>query len=379
MRRAVVWMAIFFASAAGHSVRAAEFSLGNMALNGYGSWYYGKSGNNNVFLDATEDGSYRSANLHLSIAAEVTDRLRVVTQVGWVDSEAGSESGSEQNFDYIFAEWKLNSRIRARVGKIKMPFGIYSEFPDVGTLRPFLALPQAAYGPVGFLGQSYKGVGLTGSFGGRWKAQWDLYGGGTELKEDIVPEAFLVGTPVSAAEAIETEVTRDVLGGRFVVETPLAGLSAGVSALTGSEKLGGTDRRRDVFGLQAEYATEKLTVRGEHMHERVERDLEATGSYVEASYRLTESWQVTAEVGRLRNEFHGVHPVGQAADLAKHDETAVGLSYWLTPNLVLKANYLRIKGNAYAHPGAADLPAVMAAGALRQRTNVLLAGAQFTF
>lgn len=375
MRRAVVWIAIFFAPAAGGSAWAAEFSLANVVLNGYGSWYYGKSSNNNVFLDATQDGSYRPSNVHLSIAADVNDKLRVVTQVGWADGE----TGSEQDFDYIFAEWKLNSRIRARVGKVKMPFGIYSEFPDVGTLRPFLALPQAAYGPIGFLGQSYKGVGLTGSFGGRWKAQWDLYGGGTELKEDIAPEAFLLGTPVSPSGAVETEVTRDVLGGRFVVETPLAGLSAGVSGLTGSEKLGGNDRRRDVFGLQAEYTNDAFTLRGEHMHEHVEQDLEATGSYLEASYRLTARWQVVAEIGRLRSEFHGVHPVGPAADLAKHDDVAVGLSYWVDPNLVLKINYTRIKGNAYAHPDAAELPAVMAAGALRQRTNVLLAGAQFTF
>ena len=176
MRRAVVWIAIFFASAASHSVRAAEFSLGNVALNGYGSWYYGKSGNNNNFLSATEDGSYRPANVHLSIAADVNDKLRVVTQVGWADSEAGSE----QDFDYIFAEWKLNSRIRARVGKVRDAVRHLQRLPDVGTLRPSLALPQAAYGPIGFLGQSYKGVGLTGSFGGRWKAQWDLYGGGTE-------------------------------------------------------------------------------------------------------------------------------------------------------------------------------------------------------
>jgi len=259
-----------------------------------------------------------------------------------------------------------------------MPFGIYSEFPDVGTLRPFLVLPQATYGQIGFLGQSYQGVGLTGSFGGHWKAQWDLYGGGTELKEDIAPEAFLLGIPLGPGEDVETEVTRDVLGGRFVVETPLAGLSAGVSGLTGSVKLEGTARRRNVYGLQVEYATEALTLRGEHMHEKVERDREATGSYIEASCRLTARWQLAAEVGRLRTGFHGVHPVGQAADLTKHDEVAVGLSYWVDPNLVLKINYARVKGNAYAHPDA-DLPAVMAAGALRQRTNVLLAGAQFTF
>ena len=62
------------------------------------------------------------------------------------------------------------------------------------------------------------------------------------------------------------------------------------------------------------------------MHEHVERDLEATGSYIEASYRLTARWQVAAEVGRLRSTFYGVHPVGRPADLAKHDEAEIGLS-----------------------------------------------------
>src|SRR6185295_5716322 len=180
MRRAM-WSFLWIGLSCLPSLRAEEFSLSNVTLNGYGTWYYANTDNENLYLGGDQGGSYRTANLHLSIAAEVNDHLRVVGQVGWLDGEAGSET----DFDYAFAEWKFNDQLHLRLGKSKMPFGIYSEFPFVGTLRPFLVLPQAAYGPVGFLGENYKGLGLGGRFGGRFKGEWDLYGGGTELKEDI--------------------------------------------------------------------------------------------------------------------------------------------------------------------------------------------------
>ncbi len=356
--------------------RAEElFSSSTVALNGYGSWNYGKSNNENNYLNATREGSYQAAEVHLSVAATINENLRIVTQVGWLDGEAGSDTQA----DYIFAEWKFSPQLRARIGKIKMPFGIYSEIPNVGTLRPLLALPQAAYGPIGFLGESYKGVGLTGTAGSRWQLQWDLYGGGTELKEDIAPEELLLGDPVTSGNGIENEITRNTLGGRLVLTTPWTGLSFGGSALTGSETVGGSTRRRDVYGLQAEYTNDRFTLRTEHMNEKVERDIDTTGSYVEASYYLNRHWQVAAEVGRVRADFFGAPKAGLAANLAKHDELTVGLNYWFDSNFVLKANFMRTDGNLYAHPNVLDLPGVVAAGALHPRTDLVLVGGQFTF
>jgi len=347
----------------------------SVTVHGFGRWNYGKSSNQNLYLQANEDGNYRTAGFELNLSADINPRLRVVTQVGWTEDL----DGDEQDLDYIFAEWKLSAQTRLRLGKVKLPFGIYGEFPEVGTLRPLIELPQAAYGPIGFLGNAYKGVGIDGSLGGRWKTQWDIYGGSTDLDEDVVGEAFLLGEPVGPEDAIEHEVTRDVVGGHLVVETPLPGLSFGGSLLSGTEIDGGSGRRRTVYGLQAEYAGEAFTLRAEHMHEDSHQDLQASGSYVEASYRLTPHWQAAVEVGRLRTSFFGIHPAGQEAQLTRHDEVTLGLNYWLDPNLVLKLNFQRIRGNAFAHPEGADLPAVVAAGGLRSRTNVVLAGAQFTF
>lgn len=353
---------------------AEEFSLSNVSLNGYGNWYYART-SENLYLGGNPDGSYQSANAHLSLAAKVNDKLRIVTQVGWTDSEAGSES----DFDYAFAEWVFSDRLSLRLGKAKMPFGIYSEVPFVGTLRPFLVLPQAAYGPIGFLGENYKGVALSGRFGNGFEAQWDLYGGGTELKEDIVSEDFLLGTPAEPGEEIETEVTRDVIGGRLVVETPLQGLSVGGSVLTGREVVEDGTRRRNVFGAQAEYTKDALTVRSEYMREKVKDDLDSSGSYLEVSYRLTDHWQAAAEAGRLRISFFGVDPRGLEENLTQHDELAVGLNYWFESGLVVKVNYFWVDGNLYSHPSAAQLPGIMAAGTLHPQDHLLLAGAQFSF
>jgi hypothetical protein len=49
-------------------------------------------------------------------------------------------------YDYGFAEWRFSDALRLHAGRMKHPFGIYSEIFDVGTLRPFYTLSQSVYG-----------------------------------------------------------------------------------------------------------------------------------------------------------------------------------------------------------------------------------------
>jgi len=90
--------------------------------------------------------------------------------------------------------------LKLRAGKVKQPFGISAEVFDVGTRRPFFELPQAVYGPIGLVGESYKGIGFTGSFDvqGGWGLAYDLYGGGQEHKEYVAPEAGRLTSDVLA-------------------------------------------------------------------------------------------------------------------------------------------------------------------------------------
>ncbi len=94
----------------------------------------------------------------------------------------------------------FSQKLKLRAGKVKQPFGISAEVFDVGTRRPFFELPQAVYGPIGLVGESYKGIGFTGSFDvqGGWGLAYDLYGGGQEHKEYVAPEAGRLTSDVLA-------------------------------------------------------------------------------------------------------------------------------------------------------------------------------------
>lgn len=66
--------------------------------------------------------------------------------------------GDEIKLDFAFGEWAFSDALKFRMGKVKCPFGIYSEVFDVGTIRPFYALPQAIYGAPGIVTKSYFGT-----------------------------------------------------------------------------------------------------------------------------------------------------------------------------------------------------------------------------
>src|SRR5262249_38789429 len=155
----------------------------------------------------------------------------------------------------------------------------------------------------------------------------------------------------------------------------VTGLRFGASAYTGKEI--GSGRRTGV-GVQAEYLTRLWSIRSEYVHESVKDDVSGDGFYVEAAYHLDRHWQAAVQYGRFTSELAEM-PAPEAPSLLKHEEVAVGLNYWWDPNFVFKLSYHHVDGNRLAGPPPEELADVVAAGALQQKTNLVLFGAQFTF
>jgi len=350
----------------------AEDLGGNVQVHGFGSWAFGDT-NFNRYLAGEPDREYRHTTLGLSVDANPTERLRVVGQAFWSDTDAGTEA----EFDYAFAEWKVSDSFRLRAGQVKLPFGIYSEVARVGTLRPFLDLPQAVYGPVGITGENYRGLGVTGrhSLGRKWAVEYDVYGGGMILKEFAPPEQFLLGEEIHPEEATEFEETTDLIGGRLVFETPVEGLRFGSSAYTGHET---GSSRRTVYGFHAEYLAGPLSLRSEYAHETVKNDLKVDGVYAEAAYRIGSHWQLAGQYGNLTTAVHEA-PDPTVPSLLDHEEVVVGLNYWFNPSFVLKVDYHRVEGNRFAAPDVEDFVEVVESGGLKSKTNLWQFGAQFSF
>jgi len=365
--RAVVCLAIVL----GGSAAGAQEER-RVDLHGFGTWAYGNTDANN-YLSGTPVGRYRNAEFLLNASTTVSERLRIVAQTGVRDEGAGPEV----DLDFAFAEWRFSDRIKMRAGVVPQPFGISTELFDVGTLRPFLVLPQAVYGSVGLTSEAYWGVGFTGSVPlvQSWHLAYDVYGGGTVLEEFHAPEHFLEGEPVSSEEGHGDETTNDVIGARIVFETPLAGLRFGGSAQTGNE-LG--EGRRSIAAVQVEYLTDKWSARTEYGHESVADELRLDGFYAEVAYRIDPRWQVAGQYGRLTTDLPAV-AVTAGRSLLTHEELAVGLNYWFHHAFVCKLSYHRVEGNRLAAPDAEDLAALVASGGLRTKTNLVAFGVQFSF
>ncbi len=357
-----------------------------LQLHGFGGWSYGDS-DGNEYLFATEGGEYETVNFALNLTANPFERLALHAQVEW--HSAGDEEESE--LDYAFADWKLGDQTSLRLGKVKQPFGYYAEIFDVGTARPFLYLPQGVYGPAGIVAEGFFGAGLTGAhYGdGAWGLEYDVYVGALQLPFD---ESFEVvvgeeegelgedGEDDEEAEE-ETEDIEDVLGGRLILSTPIEGLRLGVSAFTGTEEeaVEGEDGERlTVYGALLEYIREPWTVVAEYTR-LVEDDRELTNdaAYLEVAYRLTPRWQLAARYDWSEGELEELD-ISPAPTLLEHEDLALAVSYWFSPELTLKLEYHQVEGNRFALPGE-DLEEVIEEGELEPETRVLLFGVNFSF
>jgi hypothetical protein len=338
-------------------------------FHGFGGWSYAKTNHGNFFLQGMPDGNYRSAEFALNVQAKMGERFRFVTQ-GEIENGEHSAKGS---LIFGFLEYRVTDSLRLKAGRVKLPFGLYTEVIDVGTLRPFLEAPQSIYGPIGFAGESYQGIGVSGSHSIHGlEVAYDLYAGNMLIEGFDAPERFLLNEPVSRSN--EFEKSRNVLGGHIVVQTPIEGLSIGASGYRGS--LDGNTQR--VIAAQAEYTNDALTIRSEYAGEDTHHDLTGRGWYVETSYRLGPRWQVAAQYNRTSNTFfHVVDPI--APSLLYHKETVLGLNYWFTRDLVAKMAVHHVNGNRFAGPRPEDYARIVDAGGLKERTKQIELGVNFSF
>ncbi len=334
---------------------------GSTKISGYGSWYYGNT-DGNSYTVGDDQGSYEHGQMALAFGAEVTDKLRVYAQTDFV----ASHEDLEVELDYALAEWVHSDAFKARLGRVKMPFGLYTEIYDVGTLRPFDVLPQGLYGGGGFVSEGVTGVALAGRRAGRWSLAYDAYFG----EVDTIDDGLRLDPTGTEAEA-ETGALRDSIGGRLVLSTPVRGLSFGASAYTGKTTEDDATRR-NTLGLQAEYADARWTLRSEYARQTFSEDGRGATEtwYAEAARRLG-GWQVGARYDWFRDEAGDLL---ENPALGEHEDLGFALNYWFAEQFVVKAAYHRVTGNRFARPEDWD-----GQSEPEPRTNLLTLNVDFAF
>ena len=364
--------------------RLAAQDVNRVDVHGFGTWMYSQTSNANSYLSGRTDGDYGYVFAGLNINATVDRQIHIVVQPAWHIDGTGQPTQIDLNLAFI--EWQLSDAFRLRAGEVKNPFGLYTEVYDIGTVRPFLSLPQTVYGPQGIVARAYKGVGLTGTkdLGASWNVSYDAYFGEFDIPQEAAPLDFF--TTTDALGGVELLPTKTTVGGRVVMHTPVDGLSFGTTAYTGRLTSASTvdtvHRRRSIVAGQAEYLTDKWSARGEFVWGQGKLgegpDMTVHSGYAEVAYHLTPHWQLAGLYEREQVHMSGVN-VSVAPSLLRHEDFEPGVNYWISPNVVIKLSDHFVYGNRFSMPDPSLVRQVVAAGQLRSYTNDLQFGTQFSF
>lgn len=370
-----VWSVVWLAIAIARIGEAA--TVGGVQIHGFGGWAYGMTNNENNYLMGREDGNYDYVNFSMNLSANPYDRFSAYAQLGFNEEFSESEVG----IDYAFAEWYVNDALSIRAGKVKAPFLLYTEIYDVGTLRPFFDLPPSIYQQ--FAAEAYKGIGFTGALfsSGRWELRYDVYGGELALLPQTSPE--MLPEPRLTEE---TPIMKNMIGGRVLLQTPVDGLTVGVSGYGGEGDLYSDgqpakaqfDDTYMFFGTSVEYLQDHFWLRAEYAGQQTADAYKFYAFYLEPAYKFTDHFQAVMRYEWLDGEADWLDKFPKS--FLDHQDFAFGLNYWFNPMMVVKVAYHIVQDNRCAQPATLeDFIQATQRGKFEQETNLFSLGVQFSF
>ncbi|MDQ2646183.1 MAG: OprO/OprP family phosphate-selective porin [Myxococcota bacterium] len=188
-------------------------------IHGFVSQGFIKTSENN-YLAKSERGSFEFTEAGINFTRSFNDNLRVGFQL--FAHELGPLGNYSPRFDWYYLDYRFADFFGLRVGRTKIPFGLYNDSADIDAARVPILLPQSVY-PIDhreyLLAQTgaevYGNVEL-GALGG---LEYRIYGGTLHMGDPTPPP----GVTVSDLEV------KYVYGGRLLWLPPLSGLTLGAS------------------------------------------------------------------------------------------------------------------------------------------------------
>ncbi len=119
------------------------FDFQKLQINGFVSQGYMKSTDNNWLAVDSVDGTTQLNEVGITFNAPVTEKLRVGIQL--LSRDLGEEGNNEVRLDWAFGDYRIYDSLGLRLGKVKMPIGLYNEGRDSDFLRNMAFLPQSVY------------------------------------------------------------------------------------------------------------------------------------------------------------------------------------------------------------------------------------------
>jgi hypothetical protein len=277
---------------------------------------------------------YRTAALQFRATVSRNDAFVVQLSQERLGDSPVMKVRSEIDLGWIFYERRLGDASSLRLGKVKIPIGIYNEIRYVGPLLPFFRTADALYGEGSYTFDSMNGaVFSTRLFGGRrFSIDADAYAGEWRLLQiDFATYAR----------------AKKGLGGQLWLNTPVRGLRGGLAAnrATWEDSIGAppgsrATHERWVASLDANGARYRLNA--ELAKESFDGNA-FTAGYLLGTWRVNDKLSVNLQTSRSRLELGA--PLDFDEEMTR--DHAVGLSYAFRRDLVLKVENHWARGRMF--------------------------------
>ena len=200
-----------------------EGDLTSLEVHAFASQGFLLTSSNNYIDTNSKNGSFQFSEIGINFTKSLTDKLRFGVQFDAQDF--GTNGNYNFKADWFYGDYRFTDWFGMRVGRVKIPFGLYNEINDVDSARVFVLLPQSVY-PI--QNRDY----LLAQTGG------EIYGyvrmgraGALDYRAYSGTIYFSTNQPGSAYQ-IATINVPFLVGGRLLWETPLEGLRVGGSVQT---------------------------------------------------------------------------------------------------------------------------------------------------
>jgi hypothetical protein len=322
----------------------------SVTVGAYGELTYNQPESNNGELDVQR--------LVLLFGYKFNDKTQFVTEVEF-------EHVQEVYIEQAFVNYVIGSNISLRGGLMLVPFGIINEFHEPTTFngveRPALdeVIVPTTWREIGF--------GVAGRFNDLSLGyQAYVFNG---FKSTISDGAGGLNGYLKGADGLRGGRQKAI---RSTIDSPtlslkfdyygLLGLRLGLSGYFGDtqatddiETLDGANIGISMIGLDARYAYQRFTARGQYVHGSLSgteayntatgKDLGSTmeGWYLEGAYNLLPQEKEQRLFAFVRYEQYDTHAKTegnlQRNDAYNRNDITTGLSYHIAPGVVLKGDY----------------------------------------
>ncbi len=216
----VAFMGVFLSLVVEKKSYAEEPTDTDLVWHGFISQGFIKTSANN-FLAISQEGSFDFTEVGLNVTKSIDSNFDLGAQL--FSRKFGPTENFNVKFDWFYANYSVNNWFKFKVGRIKIPFGLYNELSDIDSARVPILLPQSVYPSQSrnyLLAQNGVQVYGYGDLGKGGSLDYHLYAGSINL--DL--------PPVTSTTTIISQIdVPHLLGGRLLWETPVEGLKAAIS------------------------------------------------------------------------------------------------------------------------------------------------------